>query len=196
MKILLPLGVALVAFLIDVKTPDGVADGYLYLFAVLACQWLPGANAAMYTAAALMPTMLAGFFLCPAGSPLGIACVNRLVAMCLIWLAALAARHHARSLADRETALLEAQAQLNAAHRQVQDERAGLSNWLRDNIGSELDAVEWRLNRLWRRAPGLDPKTEAFVLQRAIQRTRYSLRGQAAQLLDLTLARNATQRSY
>lgn len=189
MNILLPVGVTLVAFLIDVKTPDGVADGYLYLFAVLACQWLPRANAAMYTAAALMPTMLVGYFLCPPGAPVVVACANRLVAMCLIWLAAMAARRHALRLAEHETALIDAQARLSAAHLLAHEERTGLSHWLRDNVSSELDAVEWRLNRLWRRAPGFDPKTEAFVLRRAIQRTRYSLRGQAARLLERTLAR-------
>ena len=46
----LPIVVAGVAFLIDLNTPDGVADGFLYVAAVLVCVWVPTTQAALYTA--------------------------------------------------------------------------------------------------------------------------------------------------
>ena len=59
----LPLLTALAAFLIDVRTPNGVVDGFLYVSAVLVCVWVPAANAAFYTALGLTFPMILGFAL-------------------------------------------------------------------------------------------------------------------------------------
>ena len=40
-QIALPVGIAVASFLIDLKTPDDIADGFFYLLAVLPCVWVP-----------------------------------------------------------------------------------------------------------------------------------------------------------
>jgi hypothetical protein len=66
-KILVPILVAIAAFLIDINTPNGVVDGFLYVSAVLVCAWIPTTNAALDTALGLMLPMILGFALSPDG---------------------------------------------------------------------------------------------------------------------------------
>ena len=179
-KAWLPVLVAGAAFLIDINTPDGVADGFLYVAGVLVCVWVPAAQAALYTAFGLMLPMTVGFVLSPTGVALQVAVANRGVAMGTIWLAAVAVWSNARL---RESTLTALHQQRQSAERAACAERIALSDWLGQEIGVELTMVDWRLNHLShraRRAEGL--RTEALVLRRAIQRAHQSLHGKAMRL--------------
>ena len=54
-KAFLPPLIAFAAFLIDVNTANGLADGFLYVAAVLICVWVPAVNAVLYTALVWCP---------------------------------------------------------------------------------------------------------------------------------------------
>ena len=72
-KAFLPLLMGFAAFAIDLKTPNGVVDGFLYVLAVLVCVWVPAANAALYTALGLTLPMILGFPLSPVGASMEVA---------------------------------------------------------------------------------------------------------------------------
>jgi hypothetical protein len=57
---MLPIGIAGVSFLIDLETPDDIADGFFYIFAVVSCAWVPRVKAALYTACGLLLPMILG----------------------------------------------------------------------------------------------------------------------------------------
>ena len=181
-KAWLPILVAGAAFLVDLNTPHGVADGFLYVAAVLVCVWVPGTQSALYTAFGLMLPMVLGFVLSPRGVALEVAVANRGIAMATIWLAAVAVWSNARI---RESTLSALHQQQRSAERAARAERIALSDWLGQEISVELAMVDWRLNHLSHRARrGEGLRTEALVLRRAVQRAHQSLHGKAMRLRD------------
>jgi signal transduction histidine kinase len=129
---------ASVAFLIDSSTPHGVADSFLYVLPVLACFWVRRANAALYTAMALMIPLGLGALISPVGAPLWIEATNRLLGAITIWLTALLISHNARLTARRER-LLERIRELNQSSEQHRyGEHVDLSHWLISGIADKL----------------------------------------------------------
>jgi len=179
-----PVLMAAGAFFIDLLTPDGVLDGFPYVFAVLACQRTANVNAPLYTAGTLMPLMVLGFVLSTSWTGIEIACLHRFVAMAIIVATALAFWRHARLLAEREDEMARILSRLDQVNQATATQRAGMSNWLRDSVNTELDVIEWRLRHCWRKnTPEFDPLTESFLLRRTIQRIKSSVRRQLRQLL-------------
>ncbi len=181
----LPILMALAAFLVDLNTPNGIVDGFLYVSAVLVCVWIPTANAAPYTALGLMLPMVLGLIASPNGASLAVALTNRGAAMAMIWLAAIAVWRNARAARAREASLIALHGQLRAAQGAAQQERVALSEWLRQEVSLELAIVDWRLNYLahrGRRAREL--KSEALLLRQAIQRANHSVYGKMIRLTD------------
>jgi type IV secretory pathway VirB3-like protein len=180
---LLPLIVAAAMFVLDVLTPNGVVDGFMYVPAILLCWWIPNAKAAPLMAAGLMPAMLFGFTLSPMGAPVWMAVTNRLVATSIVWLTALVLWLNARSMKRKDSVLSESQGQLRTAESSAQDDRLNISTWLRREVDVELRIVEWRLNRLQRCEPNtLDLRTETLILRQAVQRARESVLTKATRL--------------
>jgi hypothetical protein len=175
---LLPFGLVVTAFIIDLRTPSGLLDGLLYVFPILACQRVPKVNSSLYSACGVMLPMILGFVLSPMGSPMWMAVTNRLGAMVITWVTALVLWRSAQTAIDRELALAEIQRRLRAAEHLADDVRTGLSDWLREEISLELQMIDWRLNR-FSRCPrrGFDVQAEALVLRRAVQRARHSVNG-------------------
>jgi hypothetical protein len=171
-KAWLPILGAMAAFVIDVRTPNGVVDGLLYVSAVLACVWVPRANSALYTALALMPLMLLGLALSPTGISMELAVTNRCVAVGIVWVAAFAVWRAVRSARARESTLSALSEQLRAAERAACEERTALCDWIRTEITPELQVLEWRLRCLpHRTGRDFDIRSEALILRRAIRRT-------------------------
>lgn len=182
-RTLLPLVVAAAMFVLDVLTPNGVVDGFLYVPAILLCWWIPNANAAPFMAAALMPAMLFGFTLSPMGAPVWMAVTNRMVATSIVWLAALVLWLNAKSMKRKDSVLSESQDRLRTVECSAQDDRLNISTWLRRELDVELRVVEWRLNRLQRCEPDtLDLRTETLILRQAVQRARESVLTKATRL--------------
>jgi hypothetical protein len=193
----LPIGAAVIAFLVDVHVPNGMLDGLLYVLAVLACHRVPNANAALYTAWGVMPPMILGLLLSPMGAPIWMAFTNRLMAIVIIWIAAFVVSRSVRATSTNESALVEIQRRLRGAEHFANDERTGLSDWLREEISLELSVIDWRLNRLSRAAGSqFDLKTEALLLRRAIQRTRHSVYGKELRLRDVTTDAGPTSLAF
>ena len=171
-KAFLPLLAAVAAFLIDINTPNGVLDGFLYVSAVLVCVWVPAAGAALYTALGLMLPMILGFALSPIGVSVEVALANRGVAVGTIWLAAIAVWRNARERDSTRAALQE----LRGVARAAQVERLALSDWLHQDVSLELTIVDWRLGHLSRQVcRGVELQSEALLLRRAIQRASHSV---------------------
>jgi signal transduction histidine kinase len=149
---LLPIGIVAVSFLIDLETPDDIADGFFYIFAVVSCAWVPHVRAALYTAlGSLLPMILGGLFSPP--TALGwTGFVNRILGAILMWLVALVVWRNARSARDRELAMNELEQLHGAAERAANAERVELSRWLHDGLAQELAAVGWALDGLIRHA--------------------------------------------
>jgi two-component system, NarL family, sensor histidine kinase UhpB len=59
---MLPVGITAVSFLIDLETPDDIADGFFYIYAVVSCTWVPRVRAALYTVLGSMLPMILGSF--------------------------------------------------------------------------------------------------------------------------------------
>jgi membrane protein implicated in regulation of membrane protease activity len=168
--------VALAMFLLDVRTPNGLLDGFLYVFPVLMCCRIPDARAAPLLALALMPALFFGYWVSPMGSPAWIAVTNRVVAAAMIWLLALFVREFVSSRMHRTLDLSQREQQLR--------DRRGISRWLRDDVDLELQVMDWRLNRLQRCADSPDLRTESLILRRAIARAREAVLSEAARLGD------------
>ena len=81
--------VALAMFVLDVRTPNGLLDGFPYVVAVLMCGSIPSPRAALLMALALMPALLFGYWLSPLGGPTWMAVTNRLFAAAILWMVAL-----------------------------------------------------------------------------------------------------------
>ncbi len=149
---MLPIGIAAVAFLIDLETPNDIADGFFYIFAVVSCAWVPQVKAALYTAlGSLLPMLLGAIFSPP--TALGWAGpINRVLGAILMGLVALIVWRNARSARDRELAMSQLEKLHGAAERAANAERVELSRWLHDGLAQELAAVGWALDGLARHA--------------------------------------------
>ena len=101
-----------------------------------------------------------------------------------MWLAAYGVCRVARSVRDREAAVIALRQKLRAATQATLDERAVVSEWLHNEISQELDVLVWRLKYLpnRRQQQGFDLNSEAVLLQRAIQRASQSVRQQEDRL--------------
>lgn len=122
-QIILPIGISIISFLIDLKTPENIAAGFLYLLAILSCVWVPCAKAALYIAFGLMLPMLVGAFASPSSSPLWTALTNRLLGVIVLWLAALMVWRNARLIRDRERTLAKLGRLHEATERAAKAER-------------------------------------------------------------------------
>lgn len=174
--------VALGLFLLDVRTPNGLLDGFPYLIAILMCWPIASPRAALFMALALMPALWFGYLLSPMGAPTWIAVTNRLVAAATLWLVAGFVSRATRARVNDSHILSEREAQLQREVRTASSDRKDVSQWLRDDVDLELQAMEWRLNRLQRCADSGDVRTESLMLRRAIARARQAILAEAARL--------------
>jgi hypothetical protein len=181
--------VALALFLLDVRLPNGLLDGFPYVIAILMCWSVPSPRAAISMALALMPALVFGYLLSPLGAPTWIAVTNRLVAAATLWLVALFVSRIALSRMSESSSLAEREEQLQREVRIASSDRRGVSQWLRDDVDLELQAMEWRLNRLQRCAESGDVRTESLMLRRAIARARQAILAEAARLSQPSPAR-------
>lgn len=136
--VVLSLELAILAFIVDLDTPYGVADGFLYVLAVLTCFWLPNANAALYAAAALMLPMAIGTAMSPPGAPMGVEIINRLLGAVTIWLTAILIWHNARLVAERKQLL----ADLARQDRNKEHFLATLGHELRNPVAAIHSSLE------------------------------------------------------
>lgn len=181
----LPILTAAAAFLIDLNTPNGIADGFLYVAAVLVCVWAPAAHYAIYTALGLMLPMILGFVWSPDGASVEVAAITRCIALTLIWLVAIAVWRKTR---ERDSTLAALQQQLRDMERAAELERIALSDWLCRDLRPELTMVDWRLNYLsHQRRRGAEVRSEALVLRRAIQRASQSVYGKMIRLREANI---------
>lgn len=181
--LVLPVGLAIGAFVIDLNTPFGVADGFLYLLAVLSCFWLPNARAALYIAAALMLPMTIGLMSSPPGAPISLEVANRLLGAATIWVAAVVVWHNARLHHERGRLLARIRELGHATERATYDARVQLSQWMHEGIAQELAAVAWGLDRLIQRGGGeQEVRALATELRAVIDDTQRAVRNRAAAL--------------
>jgi hypothetical protein len=153
--------VALAMFALDVRTPNGLLDGFPYVVAVLMCGSIPRPRAALLMALALMPALLFGYWFSPTGAPTWMAVTNRLVAAATLWLVALFVHRITRARLTDSHFLAEREEQLQREVTIASSDRKGVSQWLRDDVDLELQAMEWRLNRLQRCADCGDVRSPA-----------------------------------
>lgn len=180
---LLPLGLSVAAFIVDVNTPFGVADGFLYLLAVLSCFWLPNARAGLYTAAALTVPMTLGLMNSPPGASVSLEITNRLLGVATIWVAAVVVWHNARLHHERGYLLARIRELSRAAESARYDARVELSQWLHEGISQELAAVAWGLDGLCRRAASeQEVRAIAAELRKVIATSQLAVRDRAAAL--------------
>ncbi len=168
--------VAVAMFLLDVRMPNGLLDGFPYVVAILLCCWIPNVRAAPLLSLGLMPALYFGYTLSPMGAPTWIAVTNRVVAAAVIWLVALYVRHSVSSRMNQSRELAQRDKQLR--HLQA------VSRRLREDVDVELQVMEWRLNRLQRCADAPDLRSESLMLRRALARARQSVLIEAARLGD------------
>ena len=186
---LVPVAIGVCAFLIDLKTPDTIADGFLYVLAVLACVWVPGLRPALFTAAGLMVPMTIGWVVSPSPYPFWEGAIDRLLGATAVWFAALVVWRNARLVRDRDRTLEQLRGLHGAAERAASTERVELSRWLHEGLAQELAAVGWGLDRLARETlPGAAIQTEASDLRALVNRALDTVRGKAGELRDSELA--------
>jgi signal transduction histidine kinase len=147
-QIILPLGIAAIAFLIDLLTPDDIADGFFYILAVVSCVWVPYANSALYTAFGLMLPMSLGFVVSPLAASPWTGIFNRVLGAMVMWLVAFVVWRNAHLMRDRERAMAQLEELHFAAERGVNAERIELSRWLHEGLAQQLVAVGWSLDRI------------------------------------------------
>jgi len=133
---MLPIGIAGLSFLIDLETPDDIADGFFYIFAVVSCAWVPRVKAALYTAFGLLLPMILGSCFSPPTTH--------------GWAA--------RSARERELAMNQLEQLHGAAERAANAERVELSRWLHEGLAQELAAVGWAGAR-----PACDGRSKSAV---------------------------------
>lgn len=180
---LLPLGLSAAAFIIDLSTPFGVADGFLYLLAVLSCFWVPHARAALYTAAALTLPMAVGLVNSPPGASLSLELANRLLGLSTIWVAAVVVWHNAGLHHERGSLLSRIRELSQAADGARYSARVEMSQWLHEGLAQELAAVAWGLDGLSRRASSpQDVRALAAELRAVIDESQRAVRNRAAAL--------------
>jgi signal transduction histidine kinase len=149
---MLPVGITAGAFLIDLETPDDIADGFFYIFAVVSCAWVPRVEAAPYTALGAMVPMILGAFVSTPTAQGWVGPVNRVLGSILMWLVALVVWRNAHFARDRERAMNQLEQLHGAAERAADAERVELSRWLHEGLAQELAAVGWALDGLARTA--------------------------------------------
>jgi hypothetical protein len=137
----------------------------------------------------LMPALLFGYLLSPMGTPTWMAIADRLVAAATLWLVALFVHRGARSRLSDAHVLSQREEQLQREVTIASSDRKGVSQWLRDDVDLELQAMEWRLNRLQRCADSGDVRTESLMMRRAIARARQAILAEAARLSQPSPAR-------
>jgi signal transduction histidine kinase len=147
-QIILPFGIATTAFLIDLKTPDDIADGFFYILAVVSCVWVPYANSALYTAFGLMLPITFGFVASPLAASPWIGIFNRALGAMVMWLVAFVVWRNAHLIRDRERAMAQLEQLHFAAERGADAERIELSRWLHEGLAQQLAAVGWSLDRI------------------------------------------------
>ena len=146
---MLPVGITAGAFLIDLETPDDIADGFFYIFAVVSCAWVPRVKAALYTAlGSMLPTILGSFFSPPTAQGWA-GPANRVLGSILMWLVALVVWRNARFVRDREHAMTQLEQLHGAAERAANAERVELSRWLHEGLAQILAAVGWSLEAVF-----------------------------------------------
>jgi hypothetical protein len=181
--------IALALFLLDVGTPNGLLDGFPYVFAILMCGSIRHSRAPFLMAMALMPALACGYLLSPMGAPTWIAVTNRLVAAAILWTVALFVHRINRARVSDSHFLSLREEQLRREVTIASSDRQGVSQWLRDDVDLELQAMDWRLNRLQRCADCSDLRTESLMLRRAIARARQAILLEAARLSQPSAAR-------
>ncbi len=141
-RILLPVCVSLLVFGIDLATPRGMFDGYLYVLAVLACVGAPAPNTPLYAAAALTIASLVGFLVSPGDVALGVTAANRIAAEILTIAAALTVRRFGYVSEQRTALEKRCGAEASAARKQRSDFFSSQSR-----LAHELGSISWRLQR-------------------------------------------------
>ena len=185
-RALLPLALSSTALVVDLLTPQGMIDGFLYVLPVLACIWIPSAGAAIYTALGLMPLLAIGFMASPPGSSMSAALTNELAGAITIWLTALVVRHNARSSLERESLLSQIRNLQRRTMHVAAAERTALSRWLHENIGQDLAAIGWGLDHIARRADHADEvRIDVGELRAAIDGAQRAVREKAKDLRQL-----------
>jgi hypothetical protein len=134
----------LAVFLIDVATPNGIIDGFLYASVILHCSRARVPSCALCVALLLMPLMALGFLLSPTAAPIWIAVVNRLVAAGTVWTAAIVAWRNNSVALQREEVLAASNCDLERALELASDERQRLYGWLHEYVEPELTLIEGR----------------------------------------------------
>ena len=151
-QIILPIGIGIAAFLIDLKTPDDISDGFFYILAVVSCAWVPLADSALYVGFALMLPMSLGYFVSPLAVPPWTGIANRALGILVIWLVAFVVWRNAHLIRDRGRALAELEHLHSATELAANAERIELSRWLHDGLAQQLVAVGWSLDRIANRS--------------------------------------------
>lgn len=181
----LPIGITAVSFLIDLQTPDDIADGFFYIFAVVSCAWVPGVNAALYTALGAMLPMILGSFVSPPTAQGWAGPANRVLGTVLMWLVALVVWRNARFARDRERTLSQLEQLRGTAERAAHTERIELSRWLHEGLAQELAAVGWTLDRLaGHAADEITVRREATELRSAVDAALRVVHRKAVALRD------------
>ena len=183
-RLLLPVAVSLLAFGIDLATPRGMFDGYLYVLAVLACVGLPAPNASLYTAAALTLASLIGFLVSPGDVPLGMSVANRLAAELLTLAAAFTVRRFGYVRLQQAALQERCGAEVSAARKQRADFSSSQSR-----LAQELGSISWRLHRFavaLRRQEQL--YGEACQMRCMIDQMRRDVQQSGVELASLTVA--------
>lgn len=184
-RVALPIAIGIGAFLIDLGTPDNVADGFLYTLAVLACVWVPRAEASLYVAAGLMCPMAVAFALAPSAAPLWEGILDRSLGATAIWLAAVVVWRNVRLMQERERSLAQLRELHGSAERAATAERIALSRWLHEGLAQEMAAVGWGLDRIGQRADDAAAvRADARELRQSIDRALGTVRGKAVALRD------------
>jgi signal transduction histidine kinase len=182
----LPVAIATASFLVDLETPDDIADGFFYIFAVVSCAWVPGVRAALYTAFGSMLPLILGAFVSPPTAHGWAGPVNRVLGSVLMWLVALVVWRNARLARDRERTVNELQLLHGAAERAANAERVELSRWLHEGLAQELVAVGWSLDRLARRATDeAKVRSEAAELRSVVDNALRIVHGKAVALREV-----------
>jgi signal transduction histidine kinase len=185
-QIVVPISIAITSFLIDLKTPDAIADGFLYLLAVFSCVWVPRTTSALYTALGLMVPMLVGAFASPSSASPWIAITNRALGAVVVWLAAILVWRNARLIGDRERTFAELERLHGASERATNAERIELSRWLHDGLAQQLVAVGWSLDRIVHHAADArEVQAEARELRAMIDGALKTVHRQAVELRKL-----------
>jgi signal transduction histidine kinase len=182
---LVPVAIGASAFFVDLKTPDNVADGFLYILAVLACVWVPGLRAAIFTAAGLMVPMVIGFLASPPPTSFWEAALDRVLGATVVWFTAVVVWRNARLVRDRDRTLGQLRGLHGAAERAASAERVELSRWLHEGLAQELAAVGWGLDRLTREVlPHEAIQAESGELRVIVNQALDTVRGKAGELRD------------